>query len=290
MASEMQVLDGEGLADVGARVRAARAKRGITRKQLAAASGASERYLALIEAGAGNPSLAVLTALAAALDTAVAELLPLGGERSEAAMRAAAAVRNLSGDRLPGMLAWIDGANVQSNEKAQRVVLIGLRGAGKSSLGGHLADRLKLPFLELSKEVEKAYGGEIGLLIDLSGQSALRRYEAEAWEAVRAAHTAAIIAAPGGIVADGQLFGRVLATAHSVWLQASPEHHMERVMAQGDFRPMSSTRGAMADLKAILEARGADYARADATVDTSAGSYEETLAALERIVRPMVAP
>lgn len=288
MALEVQRLEEEGFAEIGRRVRAARAKAGMTRKQLSAASGASERYLAVIETGAGNPTIGVLSAIAAALGTTVAELLPLGGERNEAFMQAAAAVRRLPPERLEALHGWLEGRIGGETKKERRIALFGLRGAGKSSLGRRVAERLQLPFFELSKEMEKAYGGDIGLLIELSGQGALRRYEAEAWEAICAGQRTAVIAVPGGIVADGLLYDRVLTTAHSIWLQASPEDHMERVMAQGDFRPMASNHGAMADLKAILDARAADYARADARLDTSARPFEQTLDALEQIVRSMI--
>lgn len=288
MATEAPRPEEDGFSEVGSRVRAARAKCGMTRKQLAAASATSERYLALIEAGAGNPSLGVLTTLADALGIAVAELLPLGGERSVTAMQASAMVRRLPLERLKALQSWVEGRGGEQAEKGHRIVLIGLRGAGKSSLGEELAHRLNMPFFELSTEVERAYGGDLGLLIELSGHGALRRYEAEAWEAIRSANQAAVIAAPGGIVADGPLYDRVLATAHTIWLQATPEDHMERVLAQGDFRPMASNRGAMDDLKSILEARAFDYARADARIDTSAQSFEPTLDALVRHVRLMM--
>jgi len=273
--------------ELGRRLRAARAKAGVTRRQLAEASGASERYLAQIEAGEGNPSLAVTTAIAHALDLAPAEILPLGGERDGAREAVAARVRRLSPDRLRDLLGWLDGHPAEGS-RAQRVVLIGLRGAGKSSLGREVASRLGMPFIDLSKEVEKSYGASIGVLIELGGQAALRRQEAELWDSICAANRRAVIAAPGGIVADGPLFERVLASAHSVWLQARPEDHMARVMQQGDLRPMSSNRSAMEDLKAILDARSADYGRADASLDTSAQDFPATVAALERMIRSLL--
>lgn len=263
--------------EVGRRVRAARSRAGMTRRQLATASGASERYLAHIEAGTGNPSISVLAAIATAMDMAVAELLPDGGETTRDYALAMSAVRRLSPERLPSLLSWIDGAPRAPGEKGRRIVLLGLRGAGKTSLGQALADRLGAPFLEISKEVEDAYGGDLGLLIELGGQSALHRYESETWDAIVRNNERVVIAAPGGIVADGPLFERVLSTAHTIWLQASPEDHMGRVMKQGDFRPMARNPGAMRDLKAILEARSADYARADAWLDTSAQAFEETV-------------
>lgn len=274
--------------EVGQRLRAARAKAGVTRRQLALASGTSERYLAHLEAGTGNPSLSVLKALAEALDMAIVDLLPLWGERSEAMAAATQAVRQLPRERRAALHAWISGQDAPESEKGRRIVLVGLRGAGKTSLGTALAERLAMPFLEMSKEVERAYGGAIGLLIELSGQGALRRYEKEAWESIRASHEAAVIALPGGIVADAPLYSRILSTAHSIWLQASPEHHMERVMAQGDFRPMASNRGAMADLKAILAARGGDYSKAQLSIDTSAADFDSSLDLLELRARDLL--
>jgi XRE family aerobic/anaerobic benzoate catabolism transcriptional regulator len=275
--------------EVGNRLRAARAKVGMTRRQLAIASGSSERYLAQIEAGLANPSLSVLTSLAMALDLGVAELLPGGGERSTAYSEAAAALRRLSLEGLQAFERWISRPPEVNLSKARRLLLIGLRGAGKSSLGHGLAERLQMPFFDITKQVEAAYGAEIGLLLELNGQSALRRYESEIWETICLNHDAAVIAAPGGIVADAPIFDLMLATSHSIWLRASPEDHMERVMAQGDFRPMASNRGAMADLKAILHARSTEYARADAVVETSEQGFNETLQRLEGVARELLA-
>lgn len=271
-----------GVPEVGQRLRAARARAGMTRKQLALLSGTSERYLALLEGGGGNPSLEVLTGLAGAIDIALADLLPLGGELSEAHARAVEAVRRLQPEQLPELAGWL-GRPGARGDKAGRILLLGLRGAGKTSLGKELAAKRNVPFVEMSKEVERAYGGEIGLLIELGGQPALRRYERDAWETICASHDEAVIAAPGGVVADASLYDRVLATAHCVWLKADPEDHMERVMAQGDFRPMRANRGAMADLKAILEARSAEYSRADADLDTSAQDFGATVELLHRL-------
>jgi XRE family aerobic/anaerobic benzoate catabolism transcriptional regulator len=279
---------GANAAEVGVRLRAARAKVGMTRRQLAAASGASERYLALLEAGTGNPTLAVLAVLAGALDIAVADLITMGGERSHARAEAAAFLRRLPESRLTAAIEWMSSPRGFDESRGERIVLVGLRGAGKSSLGAALADRLELPFLEMSREVEAAYGGEMRLLIELGGQSALRRYEHEAWEAIVDRYSAAVIATPGGIVADPILYDRVLGSAHSVWLEASPEDHMRRVMAQGDFRPMASNRSAMEDLKAILDARSADYARAEARLDTSAQDFAATCDKLQEIARSIV--
>lgn len=275
--------------EVGNRVRAARARIGMTRKQLAAASGASERYLAQIEAGDGNPSLSVLTALAGAFDMAVAELLPLGGEQEQTRANTLARVRHLPAAQLSELQHWLEQNAAESADKAGRVVLIGLRGAGKTALGAALAKRMNLPFIEVSKRVEESYGADIGALLELGGQPALRRLETEVWEELVAAYPAAVIAAPGGVAANVRLFDRIQQSAHSVWLQASPEDHMARVVAQGDMRPMAGARGAMVDLKAILAARTADYGRADLRLDTSAQGFNATLTLLTNQVRSLLA-
>jgi XRE family aerobic/anaerobic benzoate catabolism transcriptional regulator len=277
-----------GGAELGERVRRARAKVGMTRRRLADASGTSERYLAHIEAGVANPSMSILTSIAESLDISLADLLPQGGERSRAYMEAAAALRRLSAEGLEAFNSWIHNPVKPTASKGRRVLMLGLRGAGKSSLGKDLAGRLEVPFLEVSKEVESAYGADIGLLIELSGQAALRRYESEVWESIIQQNESAVIAAPGGVVADASIYERMLTTSHSVWLEAMPEDHMKRVMAQGDFRPMASNRGAMADLQAILRARASEYSRADAHLNTSEQGFSETLRLLEGIARRLI--
>jgi XRE family transcriptional regulator, aerobic/anaerobic benzoate catabolism transcriptional regulator len=274
--------------EVGQRIRAARAKAGVTRKQLAVASGASERYLAHLEAGSGNPSVDMLAAIADALDMAIADLLPLGGERGEVEARAAAIMRRLPKGKLQSAIEWMQRPLHADGGKGNRIALIGLRGAGKSSLGEALAKRLNLRFFEISKEVERVYGGAIALLIEMNGQAALRRYEAEVLEAICRDHPAAVIAAPGAIVADGPLYDSLLTTTHSVWLQATPQDHMDRVIAQGDLRPMGNGRGAMDDLKAILASRAPDYARADSKLDTSAQDFGQTVDKLEGLARVFI--
>jgi XRE family transcriptional regulator, aerobic/anaerobic benzoate catabolism transcriptional regulator len=271
--------------EVGQRIRAARAKAGVTRKQLAITSGASERYLAHLEAGSGNPSVDMLAAIADALDMAIADLLPLGGERGEMEARAAAIMRRLPKGKIESAIEWMQRPLHADGGKGSRIALIGLRGAGKSSLGEALAKRLALPFFEISKEVERVYGGAIALLIEMNGQAALRRYEAEVLEAICRDHPAAVIAAPGAIVADGPLYDSLLTATHSVWLQATPQDHMDRVIAQGDLRPMGNGRGAMNDLKAILASRAPDYARADSKLDTSAQDFGQTVDKLEGLAR-----
>jgi XRE family transcriptional regulator, aerobic/anaerobic benzoate catabolism transcriptional regulator len=276
-----------GSQDMAQRLRALRARAGFTRKQLSAAAHASERYLAHLEAGTGNPSVEMLINIADALDISVAELLPLGGERASAMAEAAQLLRRLPKARLEAAMEWLVQPMTGPIGKARRISLIGLRGAGKSSLGAGLAERLGVPFFEISKEVERRYGGTIGVLLEMNGPPALHRYEADVLEEICHSHTRAIIAAPGAIVSNGPLYDQLLGASWSVWLQAKPEDHMNRVIAQGDLRPIAGNRAAMTDLKAILAAREADYARADTRLDTSGQGFGPTLDALEAITRSL---
>lgn len=271
-----------GSLEIARRIRSARARAGFTRKQLASASGASERYLAHLEAGTGNPSVEMLMTIADALGVAMADLLPLGGERDANVAQAAQLLRRLPPERIREALAWLGKKPAGIAGKGRRIALIGLRGAGKSSLGKLLAERMNAPFFEVSKEVELRYGGAIGVLLEINGPIAVRRYEAEVIEDICRNHSMAVIAAPGAVVADGKLYEQLLRSSWTIWLQASPEDHMARVVAQGDLRPMTGNRAAMNDLKTILTAREGDYARADDRLDTSGQGFEQTLDLLER--------
>jgi XRE family transcriptional regulator, aerobic/anaerobic benzoate catabolism transcriptional regulator len=277
-----------GSYEIARRIRSARARAGFTRKQLASSSGASERYLAHLEAGTGNPSVEMLLAISDALGIAMADLLPLGGERDGQVAQAAQLLRKLPPERISDALAWLGKRPAGSVGKARRIALVGLRGAGKSTLGKALAERLEVPFFEVSKEVERRYGGAIGVLLEINGPSALRRYEAEVLADICRQNPAAVIGAPGAIVADGKLYDQLLESFWSVWLEASPEDHMNRVVAQGDLRPMTGNRTAMNDIKSILAAREPDYARADARLDTSAQGFGSTLDLLAGIAAKLI--
>ncbi len=270
------------LAAIGAEVRRHRAKRGMTRRQLAAASATSERYLAQIESGAGNPSAGVLRAIAQALGLSAPALLPEAGARPAALAAIVDLLHQVPEAELPALTKDIEVriAGAATADRARRIALIGLRGAGKSTLGRLLAQQLGWPFIELDRLIEEDYGASIPDLIEMAGAATFRRHERSALERVVAAHEAAIITTAGGIVADAETFALLLRRTHTVWIKARPEDHMSRVMAQGDFRPMAQNREAMADLVAILEARRADYARAEAEVDTSGEAVEQSFAKL----------
>jgi XRE family aerobic/anaerobic benzoate catabolism transcriptional regulator len=273
------------LAAVGREVRKNRAKRGMTRRQLAEASATSERYLAQIESGAGNPSVSVLRAIAQALDLPVAALLPDGARTAELGALLDL-LAQMPEKELPALTKEIEArvALRSGADRARRIALVGLRGAGKSTLGRMLAQHLGWPFIELDRRVEEDYGASIPDLIEMAGTATFRRQERSALERVLAEREAAVITTAGGIVANPETYALLLRHAHTIWIKARPQEHMSRVMAQGDFRPMAQNRQAMADLVAILEARRADYARAEAEVDTSGDAVEQSFAKLLRIV------
>jgi XRE family transcriptional regulator, aerobic/anaerobic benzoate catabolism transcriptional regulator len=277
------------LAAIGREVRRHRAKRGMTRRQLAEASATSERYLAQIESGAGNPSVSVLRAIAQALDLPATALLPEQGARPAELGAILDLLAQVPEKELPALVKEIEArvALRAGADRAQRIALVGLRGAGKSTLGRMLAQHLGWPFIELDRRVEEDYGASIPDLIEMAGTATFRRQERSALERVTAENDAAIITTAGGIVSNPETYALLLRHAHTIWIKARPEEHMSRVMAQGDFRPMAQNRQAMADLVAILEARRADYARAQAEVDTSGEAVEQSFAKLLRIVAPL---
>jgi XRE family transcriptional regulator, aerobic/anaerobic benzoate catabolism transcriptional regulator len=270
-------------AAVGRLLRSERAKRGMTRRQLAEQSGTSERYLAQIEGGQGNPSVIVLKAIAEALDLSIVDLLPRTDGRSETLERIVDVLRRMPQSELPAIADLIEGRAALVTDRARRIALVGLRGAGKSTLGERLAEAMGAPFIELNRMVEREYGASAPDLIEIAGITTFRRYERACLEHVIGNHDAAVIATAGGIVANPETYALLLRRTHTIWLKARPDEHMRRVMAQGDFRPMARNREAMADLVAILEARRDDYARAGSVLDTSGDTVDESFAKLEKI-------
>src|SRR5450755_218767 len=271
------------LLGLGERVRLLRARRGLTRRGVALASGVSERHLANLEYGIGNASIMVLQQVATALDCSLAELV---GDMTTSSPEWLMLRELLNGRsdvdlrRARVALGALFGSGPVDPERGRRVALIGLRGAGKSTLGAMLADALDLPFVELSRDIEKVAGCSIREIHDLYGTGAYRRYERRALDLTVTAHRAVVIAAPGGIVAEPSTFNELLGHCTTIWLQASPEEHMSRVQAQGDTRPMAASREAMDDLRRILAGRSAFYSKADASLDTSGRSVAQSFDAL----------
>ncbi len=279
------------LVALGMRVRSLRSRRGITRKELASTADVSERHLANLEYGVGNASYLVLMQVARALQCSLAELIgdvttsspewllirELLEHRDEATLRR---VRESIG----GLLGT-GGVNGEKTRRSARIALIGLRGAGKSTLGRMLAEDLDFPFIELSREIEKFAGCSISEIQGLYGQSAYRRYERRAVEEAIQIYPEAVIATPGGLVSDAASFNLLLTHCTTVWLKAAPEDHMNRVIAQGDMRPMGHSKEAMEDLKGILAGRAAFYSKAEFQLDTSAQALDATFSALRSAVR-----
>ncbi|MGA8010373.1 MAG: helix-turn-helix transcriptional regulator [Thiomonas sp.] len=273
---------------LGERVRALRARRGLTRKAVALASDVSERHLANLESGVGNASILVLLQVAQALHCTLAELLgdvtttspewlllrELLENRDETVLRR---VRAAVGEML--------GTGGDNAHRSARIALIGLRGAGKSTLGRMLAEDLGFAFVELSREIEQFAGCSVAEIQSLYGMNAYRRYERRALEEAIQIHAEVVIATPGGLVSDPSTFNLLLQHCTTVWLQATPEDHMKRVLAQGDLRPMAASSEAMQDLKNILAGRAAFYSKADFSIDTSAQPLQETFVNLRQVVR-----
>lgn len=277
------------LAELGARVRAWRARRGMTRKQLANDSGLSERFLADVESGKGNVSINSLALAARALNITILDLL------QDAPRPAFARVQSLLSrlddadlDQAYVLLASSFGlADAQGREK--RVALVGLRGAGKTTLGAQLAAQKKVPFVELDREIEREAGTSMNEILLLHGQAGYRRYERRALLRIAEEHQCGVVMTTGGsIVSERETFDLLQSHFYCVWLKASPEEHMSRVVAQGDMRPFDVTRGAtteaLDDIRRILASREALYARADSVIDTAARTVKQSLKDLERAV------
>ena len=276
------------LAALGERVRSLRARRGMTRKATAQAAEVSERHLANLEYGVGNASILVLLQVANALQCSLGELIgdvttlspewlmirKLLEQRDDATLQR---VRVAIGEML--------GTGGGNAARSSRIALIGLRGAGKSTLGQMLADDLGFPFVELSREIEKFAGCSVAEIQALYGVNAYRRYERRALEETIQTHPEAVIATPGGLVSDAATFNQLLGHCTTIWLKADPEDHMQRVMAQGDLRPMAASKEAMDDLKGILAGRAAFYSKAQFKVDTSTQALGPSFQMLRQTVR-----
>ena len=276
------------LVALGDRVRGLRSRRGMTRKALSQAAAVSERHLANLEYGEGNASILVLLQVAEALQSPLAELIGdvstsspewlfirelLSGHDETQLRRVRLAIEQLLGSGEPAVA------------RKSCIALIGLRGAGKSTLGQLLAEDLGFPFVELSREIEKFAGCSVSEIQALYGQNAYRRYERRALEEALQLYPEAVIATPGGLVSEPATFNLLLNQCTTVWLQADPEDHMQRVVAQGDMRPMAASREAMEDLRGILVGRAAFYSKAQLRLDTSSQGLAATFELLRQMVR-----
>ena len=275
------------LKTLGDRVRQTRARRGMTRKQLARDSGVSERYLAQIEGGRGNITVLVLRQIANALNVSVDILLLEGPEPPVDLVHAVEFLRRLPSDdlKLARQMLLEQFGEVDPAARHHRIALIGLRGAGKSTLGAVLAERLEMPFLELDRLIEQASALNLSLIFEFHGQAGFRRFERQCLEDVIRDYPRFVLATGGSLVSEPGTFERLLSNCFTVWVRASPEEHMQRVIAQGDMRPMANNREAMSDLERILAEREVLYSKADIQIDTAGQALEESLETLMQALR-----
>jgi XRE family aerobic/anaerobic benzoate catabolism transcriptional regulator len=271
------------------KIRDARAQRGMTRNALAADSGVSLRFLAQLEGGQGNPSILVLRRIAAAMGFPPDDLLSNDPPPAIDRIMAVQMLKRLSDDDIAKarrVLSRHLGLDAVSEARRRYVTLIGLRGAGKTTLGRRLAKHRGVPFIELDREVEREYGATVGEILQLHGQPGYRRFERESLQVVLSKHPAAVIETGGGLAADPETLPLLLERSLAIWIRTSPEEHMQRVIDQGDLRPMARSREAMRELKDILKAREPFYRQAHLHLMTSGRtadqSFQDLVELLER--------
>jgi XRE family transcriptional regulator, aerobic/anaerobic benzoate catabolism transcriptional regulator len=277
------------LEQLGQRVRTLRSLHGMSRKVLAKVSGISERYVAQLESGKGNVSIVLLRRVSNAIGMPLEDLIPSNDPAPDWQV-----IRDLLRKASPGQIAQAKEILSNSSTAAQRrpafagIALIGLRGAGKSTLGKLLAKTIGWNFVELNKEIERQNGLEVAEIINLYGQEGFRRMEQAALAQLLARKELMVLATGGGIVSEPLTFDLILKSFYTIWLKAEPEEHMARVRRQGDLRPMADDRSAMAELRNILKSREPLYARANAVVDTAGLSVETAAARLSEAVAPVL--
>lgn len=278
--------NGNFLRSLGQRVRELRNRRGMTRKMAAREADVSERHLAQLESGEGNVSIVLLRRIATSLGVSLAELFAPDAERNAQAQHEKVLIQRFL-ERLPAHRAEDAMSRLMrefgGEEKARlaKIALIGIRGAGKSTLGAKLAADSKVRFIELDAEIEKDAGMPVGEIFSLYGQAGYRAFERRLLEKVLAENPRAILSIGGGVVSEKETYDILLSHCYTVWIKARPEEYMARVMAQGDFRVMGGSDQAMEELRRILEARDPLYREADLYLETSGDSVEESFAKLK---------
>ena len=273
------------LGKLGERVRESRMRRGLSRKALAHDSGVSERYLAEIEAGRGTSSILLLRQVGKTMGLPLTELLRENDDQPVELALIQEFLLRLPKQRLARVRAQLMREyGGHPEERSGRIALLGLRGAGKSTLGEALATELKLPFIELDREIERDAGTSLSEIFLMYGQPGYRRYEYRCLERILESRSRCVIATGGSIVSEPATYDLLLSSCFTVWLKAEPAEHMARVVAQGDMRPMAGNTQAMDDLKRILHSRAVLYGQADAVVDTAGRSAKQSLKDLRRII------
>lgn len=278
--------DTELLRRIGERVRDMRARRGMSQKALARDAAVSERYLGQLETGQGNVSVLFLQRVAGALSMPLAELLQEDNYGSLEEKLIRGFLERVPPNRLPEVIFRLmrEFGTVEADRK-KRIALVGLRGAGKTTLGQRLAKELHLPFVELDREIEREAGTSLSEIFLLYGQAGYRRYERRCLERVVQGYERVVITGGGSIVSEPATYDLLLASCYTVWLRTSPEEHMTRVVAQGDLRPIEGSEEAMEDLRRILSGRAMLYGKADVVVDTSGRSIDESFQDLRKTLQ-----
>ncbi len=278
--------DEEFLRLLGLRVRELRSRRGMTRKMVAQESDVSERHLAQLELGDGNVSVVLLRRIATALNVSLADLFGAEAPDSEAKRSIQKLLDRLPAQQLSAVLArLVHEFGAAPQDRYSRIALIGLRGAGKSTLGMKLAQAVKAPFIELDREIAKEAGMDLSEIFSLYGQGGYRRIEQRVLERILREYKRAVLSVGGGVVSEKETYDRLLASCYTVWVKANPEDYMARVMAQGDFRAMAENDEAMEDLRQILEAREPFYRKADLHLDTAGESAEQSFLKLKQALQ-----
>lgn len=272
--------DEEFLRAFGERIRGERARRGMSRRLLAYHGGISERYLTQLESGKGNVSIVLLRHVAEALGLPPARLLdePPSPEMEFLSRLTAAQLRDV--------YTSLTAAETDASRK-ERIALVGLRGAGKTTLGAAAAKERNVPFFELDREVERLSGTSLGAIIELYGQQAYRRYELQALQELLASQPRFIVATGGSLVSEAASYELLLRNCSTVWVRTTPEEHMQRVLDQGDLRPMAGSQQAMDDLRRILDERRELYGRADAAIDTTGRTVKQSVRELLRKIQEL---
>ena len=273
----------ELLALVGARVRLLRSRRGMTRRDLSSKASISERYLGQLEKGQANITVGLLQRISITLNAPLSAVLPLENAPGEIPPPLFDLLAGMSETQQAEAYRLLLRDLKSSAESAKGIALIGMRGAGKTTLGRQLAERHGLPFIRISDVIHELAGMAIGELLEMTGQNAYRRLEFEALEHIVAHHGTVVVEAGGGLVSEARSYNLLLKCFHTVWLQASPEEHMQRVTDQGDMRPMAGNSRAMEDLRAILREREPLYRQADKILDTRNRTVEDCYIELDRV-------
>jgi len=273
--------EGDFLRFLGKRVRQVRDRRGMTRKLAAREADVSERHLAQLEAGEGNVSIVLLRRIAAALDVSLVELFSPETDEPVEKRLIQRFLERLPTHRLEDVVfRLMRDFGHEEKVRRMRIALIGLRGAGKSTLGAKLSQEINLPFVELDREIEKETGMPLAEIFSLYGQAGYRAIERRTLERVLQENDRAVLSVGGGVVSEKETYDYLLSHCYTVWIKAKPEEHMSRVIEQGDFRAMAGSDRAMEDLRRILEVREPLYRKADMVLDTSSSSVEESFAKL----------